>query len=385
MSVHYKPNRSDQAILNGITGKIQASLGEWYGQGTRLHAARPEIRTYQYCFMLRYPVSISPTRKKAILVKIHRHPKTDSLHQAIQLDMQQATVLEYQTLVLLYQRLPSAADDFGAIRPLYFMQKYFAIFMEEYPSRTLSQLMEEQRSARAGWDASKLKDAARKTGRWLYYFHNQVHAAYEKQYNSRDILEELRPYAEKIESCSRGRVRSAPILEAFSARLQGLATDHVRFSQCHLDMTTNNVLYSENGRVCVIDIKNRLAPVYTDLGLILTYPETSKPQIFSGGTHYSEALLQKYRAEILAGYFEHEPGSEVLVRIYAALKVVDKWSMYEELMGRYKGWKRVLALPAAPLVTAYFQKLLKKHLDRIGDGQAELASSVKKSPVDTSL
>jgi thiamine kinase-like enzyme len=369
MMVQYKPNEPDQAIIGEITNKIRASLNAWYGHGTRLNSVSPEIRTYQYCFMLRYLVSTSATDQTAILVKIRRNPKMDSLQQAIQSDIHQTMIVEYQTLEFLYDRLSNAGDDFSAIRPLLFMQKYFAIIMEEYPSRTMRQLMEAQRSAKMGWESSELKDAARKTGRWLYYFHHHINTATEKPYTGRDILDELQPYAEKIEASSQGRVRARPILEAFDRKLQNLPIEQVRFSQCHLDMTTNNVLYSEKGKVCIIDMKNRLAPVYADLGLILTYPETSKPQIFSAGRHYSESLLCKYRAEILAGYFKNEPGNETLARIYSAVKVVDKWAMYEELMGKYKGLKKAMAIPVAPLVSAYFQKLLKKHLNLIGDSK----------------
>ena len=367
--VQYKPNEPDQAIIGEITNKIRASLGEWYGHGARLNTSAPEIRTYQYCFMLRYLVAISATQQKAILVKIRRNPKMDSLHQAIQSDIHQTMIVEYQTLEFLYDRLRSAGKDFGAIRPLLFMQKYFAILMEEYPSRTMTQLMENQRSNKVDWESSELRDAARKTGRWLYYFHHHINTATERPYTGRDILEEMQPYAEKIETSSQGRVRARPILDAFGSKLQTLPIERVLFSQCHLDMTTNNVLYSEAGKVCIIDMKNRSAPVYADLGLILTYPETSKAQIFSGGMHYAETLLQKYRSEIITGYFDREPGNEALVRVYSALKVVDKWSMYEELMGRYKGLKRALSIPAGPLVSAYFQKLLKKHLAQIGDSQ----------------
>jgi thiamine kinase-like enzyme len=385
MMVQYKPNGPDQAILGEISNRIRASLTEWYGRGARLNSAAPEIRTYQSCFMLRYPVSVSQARQTAILVKIRRHPKMDSLHQAIQSDIHQTMIQEYQTLVFLYDRLGNAGDDFGAIRPLLFFEKYFAILMEEYPSRTMRQLMETQRSAKTGWEASALQDAARKTGRWLHYFHHQINTAFDNQYNSRNILVELQPYAEKIETCSQGRVRARPILDAFAGKLQSLAIERVRFSQCHLDMTTNNVLYAEDGRVCIIDMKNRLAPVYADLGLILTYPETSKPQIISGGRYYSEGLLHKYRTEIIAGYFDREPGDEVLVRVYSALKVVDKWSMYEELMARYKGLKRAVSVPAAPLVSLYFQNLLKKHLELIETGQPGQALKLDKTRAGTSL
>ncbi len=77
MMVQYKPNEPDQAIIGEITNQIRASLSEWYGHGARLNSVAPEIRTYQYCFMLRYLVSLSSTSRKAILVKIRRNPKMD--------------------------------------------------------------------------------------------------------------------------------------------------------------------------------------------------------------------------------------------------------------------------------------------------------------------
>ncbi len=218
--VQYKPNEPDQAIIGEITNKIRTSLNEWYGHGAWLNSVAPEIRTYKYCFMLRYLVAISSTDQKAILVKIRRNPKMDSLQQAIQSDIHQTMIVEYQTLEFLYDRLGHAGEDFGAIRPLLFMQKYFAIIMEEYPSRTMTQVMDAQRSARTGWETSELKDAARKTGRWLYYFHHHINTASEKPYTGRDILDELQPYAEKIEKSSQGRVRARPILDAFDRKLQ---------------------------------------------------------------------------------------------------------------------------------------------------------------------
>jgi thiamine kinase-like enzyme len=385
MMVQYMPNAPDQTVISEVTNRIRSSLYTWYGHGARLNTVEPEIRSYQYSFMLRYVVSVSSTQQKAILVKIRRNPKMSSLQQAIQSDIHQNMITEYQTLEFVYDRLANTSEDLGAIRPLAFLQKFFAILMEEFPSHTLRQLMDAQRSARRSWESSDMQDAARKTGRWLYAFHHRINSSFEKSYSGHDILQEIRPYAEKIETCSQGRIRAQPILEAFSEKLQKLRIDQMKFSQCHLDMTTNNVLYSEQGKICVIDIKNRLAPVYVDLGQILTYPETSKPQIFSGGTLYAETMLQNYRAEIIAGYFDQDPGDETLVRVYGALKVVDKWAMYEELMGRYKGLKRAISIPAAPFVSLYFQNLLKKHLELIVTDQPGQAIKLDKTPADTSL
>lgn len=383
--VRYKPNEQDHHILAEITNTIRASLPEWYGAGARLDSPNPTIRSYQFCFMLYYSISITHDQEKKILVKIRRNPKMDSLHQTIQADFHQSMILEYQTLEYLYDRLGHALDDFGAIRPLLFMQKYFAIIMEEFPSQTMRQLMEAQKSASSCWETSGLKDAARKTGRWLHYFHKHVNTPLEKPYTADNILDEVREYAHKIEAFSRGRVSAGPILETFAHKLETVQIDRMTFAQSHLDMTTNNVLYSDEGRVCLIDLKNRLAPVYVDLGQILTYPETSKSQIFSGGRYYPEALLRNYRAEIVAGYFEEEPSNINMVRIYSAMSVVDKWSMYEELMGKYKGIKHTLSVPVAPLVSAYFKNLLKKHLDLIERDQPESEYEGERTVQDTSV
>jgi thiamine kinase-like enzyme len=365
MITQYKPNGEDAAIIDDITNTIRHSLDDWYGKGSSLEAEVPEIRSYRNSFILRYPVNSAVAGRKTILVKIRRNPKMDSLTQAVQSDIHQNIPTEYQSLQFVYGQLAHTEQDFGAIRPLTYMEKYYAIVMEEYPSQTLRQLLVDQRTSKSPETMDQLRDAARKTGRWLHYFHHHIHTPFEKQYTTDDILTEVQAYGERLESSSRGRVRSRLLLEAFARKMEHIHIDHVTFSQSHADMTCDNVLYSTDNRVCIIDIKTRQAPVYADLGLILIHPETSKPQIFSRGTYYPESLLREYRSEISAGYGDEKPVHEKLVRVYSAMKVLDKWLMYEELMNRYKGVKHLLAYPVAPFVTAYFQRLLKKHLELI--------------------
>lgn len=377
MYVQYQPNENDKPILENIIGRIRGSLNQWYGAGARLDADYPEICSYRNSFILRYPVTTARSQKKHILVKIRRNPKMTSLTQAIQANIHQQMEFEYKALKFLHDRLTYTRESFGAIRPLLYITDYPAIVMEEYPSRSMRQLLMEQRSSKTDWAASELKDAARKTGRWLYFFHQQLYLPLTKPYTTSDILLEVQAYADRIEQYSRGRVRAQSLLDAFSKKLENIYIDQMTFSHSHSDMTTDNVLYSNDRKVCIIDIKNRVKPVYVDLGLILTHPETSKPQIFSFGRYYSESLLRRYRAEIVAGYFDHQPGNETLIRIYSAIQVLNKWLMYEELMSRYKGIKRLLTIPMAPYVSAYFKRLLKKHLELIEETRSYQAYGVE--------
>lgn len=362
MIAQYSADKQDASIINSITSIVSESLAKWYGIQSRLEAGEPEINSYRNCFMLRYPIQVPGEQKKHILVKIRRNPKMTSLHQAVHADIHQNIPQEYHALQDVYNHIGNGDKNLGAIRPLLYLEQYFAIIMEEYPSRTLRQLLNRQRSLRGSDSTSELSDAARKTGLWLHCFHHHVHSITERRFTSEDVLEEVKQYAERIESNSHGRVRTHTILDAFAAKLRNIQIDRVEFSQSHMDMTCDNVLYSDDHRVCVIDIKTREAPVYADLGLILIHPETLRPQIFSAATYYPESTLQKYRSEILAGYFQEVPGNMVLAQVYTAVRVLDKWLMYEELMKRYKGVKQLLSWPAAPYISAYFHNLMKKHL-----------------------
>lgn len=381
MSIPYRPNEQDKAIIADITNHIKNNLNSWYGKGTFLDTEHPEIRSYRNSIMLIYPTTRSVGTKKTILVKIRRNPKMDSIWRALKADIHTNTPIEYSSLEFVFSYLKNNKGDFGVIRPLDYMEKYRAIFMEEYPSRTLRDILIENRSSKNGQGLSKLMDVATKTGRWLHYFHHNIHTPVKTPYTVKDMLELVQEYARRLEAASHGRVNAQNLMDVFSERSKNVHLESLPFSHTHADMTCDNVLYSEDGRVCIIDIKTRKAPIYSDLGLILTHPETFKSQIFSGGAYLPESLLKGYRAAILSGYFENESGDATLVQLFSAIKVLDKWTMYEELMNRYKGVKYLLSFPVGPYVTSYFQNVFRKHLDLIETDESVNLSNLEK-PVD---
>jgi hypothetical protein len=363
--IPYRSNAKDTPVLDDITSDILHSLDTWYGEGTCLQTANPEIRSYRNCFILRYPVTASNGTTKTILTKIRRKPKMDALWQAISADIHANIPNEYASLVLVYGNLSGMDQDFGVIRPLKYLERYHAIVMEEFPARTLRQLLVDKRHAQDRVGMHELIDAARKTGKWLRCFHHSLHAPTAMPYSPKDILDLVEGYALPLQEYSHGRLQAQLILDMFSRKVEDLQIDSMLFSQSHADMTCDNVLYSDDSKVCILDIKTRIAPIYSDLGLILTHPETFKSQIFSAGMYFSDSLLKEYRAAILTGYFENENVDEFLVKLFSAVKILDKWTMYEELMSKYRGIKYLLSFPIGPYVTAYFHATLKKHLSSI--------------------
>lgn len=376
--VPYQLNEKDKHIIDHITTEIKESLNTWYGEGARLDGSDPEIRSYRFCFLFRYPITTSTNQNKAILVKIRRHPKMDSLWQALAADIHGISPIEYDSLENMFNWLAGADDDFGVIRPLDYFERYHAIIMEEFPSRTLKQLLMSARSSSDRAGTRQLEDAAKKAGRLLRYFHQNIYFATATSYSTSDILNDVEIYANQIETYARGRVQAESIVNDFSQRLENVQINSMLFSKTHADLTGDNVLYSDDEKVCLIDIKARLAPVYSDLGLLIINPETYKQQILTGGLYLPESLLKKYREAILAGYFEGQPRDEFLVKLFSALKVLEKWNMYEELLSRYRGTKRLLSIPVRPWVTIYFQQLLKEHLDSIHSSKARQTFKIPK-------
>jgi hypothetical protein len=115
----------------------------------------------------------------------------------------------------------------------------------------------------------------------------------------------------------------------------------------------------------LIDIKTKPAPIYSDLALLLIHPESFRDQIFRGGRYFSPSLLEEYRNAILAGYFAERPLDPFFVNVFCAIRVLDKWTMHEELLNRYKRFKRIFTRPLTPFVTSYFRNLLNRYLNEI--------------------
>ncbi len=361
MSTHRIETDEDKDLMGTFARRVNAGIGSWYGPASRLITNTAEIRCYKNSFVLRYKLA-TRAGNKGVLVKIRRNPKMTSLTQAVHASELHANIpKEYNTLRYVYERIGSGHAHFSAIRPLDYWEDCFAIVMEEFPSRSLRQLLQKERHKRNG----KVEAIARRSGELLRFFHQSVYSTEPCPYSVVDILADAETYALALEQHSGGRVRAQEILDAFGWKLSKMDIRSIAYTSAHQDLTCDNVLYSDAGKVCLIDIKVKPAPLYSDLGLLLIHPHTFRDQIFRDGKYFSPEYLQSYRDSILKGYFTGSSIDENLINIYAAIRVLDKWTMHQELLYRYKGLKRVLTRPLSPLVSGYFQRLWKSYLQMV--------------------
>jgi len=362
----YQYSETDDTILEDISTTIQNHLVEWYGDQANILLPSPEILSYQNCFIIRFSTRSTSGTSKNILVKIRRHPKMHSLSQAVlKQDLHGKIPAEYQELERIYSFFGHFSDDLGAVRPLIYIDKYFAIVMEEFQSQTLREILMDW-GTMLGFkkNTNDLINAAELAGKWLNIFHGQMHKRHEIEEPYRPIFDEVRELIDRLKAASRQHNLANSCQNDFFQKITSVESKVISYSAIHGDMTCDNVLYSKENKVCMIDVKTRHAPIYSDIGLILIHPDTFMLQIFSFGLFFRRQHLQMYHAAIIKGYVGDQNDIDyTLINLYCAIKMLDKWVMYEEIASKTKGWKSFLSLFAAPMLRTYFKPRIKHYLN----------------------
>ncbi len=352
----------DKIIIVDITKNLESHLSEWYGNSATLISSAVEFRIYKSSFFLRFRAQ-TPADKKFILVKIRRNAATQSLTQAInETALHTNSKTEYQSLTNVFDFFTNSHEGLAVVRPLIYLDRWHAIVMEEFQGASLYNLLINCQSLQDRKEAIKrLLDAGKKTGRWLFLFHNSLNTPTHQKFHSH-ITSEVNRYTKLLETASKGSIPSKNLQNLFSIKLSQINTSGSLFSLTHGDMSCNNVLYSANGEVCIIDIQGKPSPVFSDLGLILIHPDTLKIQVFTLGLFFPKSLLSAYRGAVLDGYFGNEVENGPLVNIYCSLMVLDKWARYEDNTTRHHGAKKLMAMLIAPFIRFYFRKRLENYL-----------------------
>lgn len=363
----YQHNENDNSIFEFITRALNDHLTKWYGNQGSLSIMTPVILTYNNCFIMRFPLLGPSGITKNIMVKIRRHPKMQSLNQAIlNKELHVKILAEYNDLVSLYNFFGNRDDSLAAIRPLIYLEQYFAIVMEEFPSQTLREILCEWKTV-FGFknNINDLLNAAQLTGQLLNSFHSQMHKYCEIEKPYQPIMDEVQTLTDRLKITSQQQNLANSVHSKFLQKINSIQPKKVIYSNIHGDMTSDNVLYSKENKICMIDVKTKLAPIYSDIGLIMIHPDVYMVQIFSFGLFFRKQNIQAYRAAILKGYFGNQNFDSDLINLYCAIKMLDKWILYENIMFNSKGRKRLLSLFAAPLLRIYFIDGMTRYLDAI--------------------
>lgn len=365
MPTKYQQNPEDKPVIASITTQLENHLHEWFGDNSRFIEQKPVIKTYPSSFILKYTIKSFNTSPKHILVKIRRRPQMHSIVQTmINPKLHINMPSEYDSLKEVYENKELLQKGLGAIRPLLYLEPLNAIVMEECPSVTLGHLLINWETVVLGSKnkLDSLLDAAFKTGKWLYTFHHSIHTPLEVEFSTEEFMKEVYDLAVRLETTSHKTTSARFVCDLFSRKIHSLAYKRILYSNTHGDMTCDNVLYTTDKSIFVVDIKSKLASIYCDLGIILIHPETYKTQVFSLGLFIRRNILKEYRNAILKGYFGDNPMESALIDFYCAFNLLDKWVMYEEMIYKFNGIKRMTSLILDPIFRLYFLAQIKYYL-----------------------
>lgn len=361
----YKQHQEDISIINEINSTVAKCVTEWYGVDAYISSPTPKIKVNRNSFFIIYDITLNNKEKTRVFLKIRRQTRFKSLNKAINSNIpHENTRKEYETFVEIYNFFKNKGNKFGAIRPLAFFDKWYAMAVEECESVHLDKLLHDRPFL------TKIKSLhypdlfmiAQNAGTWLAIYHREIQLQQEKPYSPQNLSEEIHEVLSNLSKASNENLKLESLRAAFSQKIDGLSLNTLPFSIIHGDFKSENILITDDNRICVIDFKPTQDTIYYDLGQFLVDPDTYKVQIFTFGGFFSKNFLKKYRNAILKGYFKNNSFDQRLVNLYCAINLVEKWTLNETIINNYKDIRKYIALPLRPIMRYYFNKLILTYL-----------------------
>jgi hypothetical protein len=181
-------------------------------------------------------------------------------------------LLEYETLQLLYDKMPLVRDNCHVSRPLDYYPKFNAYSMESVGDRNFKPyLLKKNSRLRSDSALSDLFSIVSGSARWLSAFHEITRSKKSVQFSHRTILDDIN---EDFDYFSLRKFNfSKDLIRQLDSLMQNLALLDSKFAlpcaKWHWDFTPGHV-YLDYNRISVIDILGiDDTPIFEDIGRFL--------------------------------------------------------------------------------------------------------------------
>lgn len=322
----------DEQIVGEVTDAVRARLGEWVS-GAELAESTPTLRKYPHSFMLRYPLRGSRD-VPALLVKFVRKDGMKALAEAVSAVELRARAKGEFDILLRTAQLIEAANDPGcsALRPFAYLEQWNVMVMPEIPGGRLKDFY--LRTAiglrnSAAWE--ELLNLLRYSGRWLRIYHTLPEGPKFERFPKDKFMGLVEERLQAIHKYSHSKIDVNPVRNAFLECMPRVEESQVEVSYRHGDFTFSNILVTNTGRACAIDMsKNQMDPIYLDLGYLIIDPSMRMVNALSGGLYATKAGLERCRQAIVDGYFGSSDYNRSALAICCAFAALNKWSADEK-------------------------------------------------------
>lgn len=344
----------DDELLGEIRARVARALRDDHGGDPHLTDAPAQVLAYPNSFMLRFPAQ--GTDCEAVLVKIRRHPKMQTVREAVgraQLHVRMRE--EYDSLCELHALFGGAAGQLDAVKPFAYLDRYHGIVMQEFAPRTLRGCI----MADGRWLGGRQMVTPRfaeSAGHWLRRLHDASDAQRASVTAQALHAQDLAPLVSGLRDVPGARKAVARVEPHLAEALGDIADDGWLTCRTAEDFTTDNVLCADGGRIAVVDVKLREASPWRDLALLAVHPETYRVQFLSKGTYLRPAALRAFRRAIVRGYGEGAHRWRRHINYYCARTLLEKWLMYERIVANHQGLKGALTGRVAVGMRRYFAR-----------------------------
>jgi hypothetical protein len=255
---------SDQYIVDCFSRDLKDKVGNYYddltSQGVNVTGkpwgGQDTARTFRF--------EIRPTESSiAHVVFIKLCPIFPSMNPAL---------LEYETLQILYDKMPLVQDNCYVSRPLDYYPKFNAYSMESVGTRNFKPyLLQKNSRLRSTPALSDLFSIVSGSARWLSAFHEITRSKKVVQFNHKTILDGINEDFDFF-SMRKFHFRKDTIRQLDQV-MQNIASLDSKFdlpcAKWHWDFTPGHV-YLDNNRISVIDILGiDDIPIFEDIGRFL--------------------------------------------------------------------------------------------------------------------
>lgn len=356
-------NAQDLKVFEEIAAALADSLPGWPGIDAQLDTSQtPNLRVYAHSFIARYTARHGH-EPVYLLVKIPHRSNQADLRAALDDEaLHKAAIGEYRRMLDTWQAFERFHDpDCIAVQPVGFLEPWNAIVMLEIDARPLrSLLVTPQIWFSHAATTKRFVGHLRKASRWLRRYHDLVGDSTVAPVSRELMTARLDKVAGDVATHLGNRFNASEYLSMLRERIETFSGLE-RIARLHGDFHASNILFTPQGRICVLDPRDDIRPrsVYDDLATLLIDLHLKPVPMLTGG-RFSQEFLERSRQAVVESYFEPGEYHPALLDFYCTCETLFRWSMVErDLVQRKKA--HLVAPVARPILTRYMHGVISRY------------------------
>jgi len=335
---------TNDQILDLVISRIQDNLSSYFRglDCDTIDIVRGPLAIDYWSFTFSVDIVTSTFEKKGVYIKIPRKNWNDKriINAIRDPEARRAGELEYHNLLRLHYFTSGLPEDYNSIRPLDYLADVNAILTEKVYGNNLIAICRNEDLRRlllGGRGNNPSEGLLYKCGRWLRYFHEGFSSKAEARFSSKEVINKIMAYSQKIKQTCTNYTR----LEGLLARFVNLDVEGESFIAPTLEGFEIWNIIVENGKIYLLDPGEiGEGPILEDIAHFLVSLEI----LYWGMAWFLLKLKprQTYVVSFLQGYFEDDPLPDQLLRCFIIKELFRQWHDAHIVLEEAKSYPKLL-------------------------------------------